>query len=143
MSIQAILLPMFAMVALAFVLLFWTLYLRFRSIRRGDVSPHQVALREQAWPPYVIQVGNAFHNQLELPMLFYVVVLLALITNSLDVVLYVLMWMFVISRYVHTYIHATYNRLDHRSAMFFVGAIALLLMWVIVIARIYLFPPAL
>jgi hypothetical protein len=42
---------------------------------------------------------------------------------------------------VHTYIHATYNRLDHRTAVFMLGAIALLLMWVIVIARIYLFPP--
>jgi hypothetical protein len=140
-SIQAILLPMFAMVALAFVLLFWTLVLRLRVLRRGGVSPHQVALREQAWPPYVIQIGNAFHNQLELPMLFYVAVLLALVTNSLDVILYVLMWMFVISRYVHTYIHATYNRLDHRTAVFMLGAVALLLMWVIVIARIYLFPP--
>jgi len=141
MSIQAILLPMFAMVALAFVLLFWTLVLRLRVLRRGGVSPHQVALREQAWPPYVIQIGNAFHNQLELPMLFYVAVLLALVTNSLDVILYVLMWMFVISRYVHTYIHATYNRLDHRTAVFMLGAVALLLMWVSVIARIYLFPP--
>jgi hypothetical protein len=141
MSIQAILLPMFAMVALAFVLLFWTLILRLRALRRGEVRAHQVALREQAWPPYVTQIGNAFHNQLELPMLFYVAVLLALVTNSLDVILYVLMWMFVISRYVHTYIHATYNRLDHRTAVFMLGAIALLLMWVIVIARIYLFPP--
>jgi hypothetical protein len=141
MSIQAILLPMFAMVALAFGLLFWTLILRLRVLRQGEVSPHQVALREPAWPPYVIQIGNAFHNQLELPMLFYVAVLLALVTNSLDVVLYVLMWMFVISRYVHTYIHATYNRLDHRTAVFMLGAIALLLMWVIVIARIYLFAP--
>jgi hypothetical protein len=141
MSIQAILVPMFAMVALAFVLLFWTLILRLRVLRRGEVTPHQVALREQAWPPYVIQIGNAFHNQLELPMLFYVAVLLALVTNSLDVIIYVLMWMFVISRYVHTYIHATYNRLDHRTAVFMLGAIALLLIWVIVIARIYLFPP--
>ena len=141
MSIQAILLPMFAMVALAFVLLFWTLILRLRVLRRGEVSPHQVALREQSWPPYVIQIGNAFHNQLELPTLFYVAVLLALVTNSLDVILYVLMWMFVISRYVHTFIHATYNRLDHRTAVFMLGAAALLLMWVIVIARIYLFPP--
>ncbi|MGH6864929.1 MAG: MAPEG family protein [Methyloceanibacter sp.] len=141
MSIQAILLPMFAMVALAFVLLFWTLLLRLRVLRRGEVSPHQVALREQAWPPYVIQIGNAFHNQLELPMLFYVAVLLALITRTLDVVLYVLMWMFVISRYLHTFIHASYNRLDHRTAVFMLGAIALALMWIIVIARIYLFPP--
>jgi hypothetical protein len=139
MSIQAILIPMFVQVALTFVLLFWMTILRLRVIRKGEVRPQQVALREPAWPPHVLQVGNAFHNQLELPVLFYVVTLLALFGDALDVVLYVLSWMFVLSRLVHTYIHVTSNRLDRRTAVFLVGAIALALMWVIVIARIFLF----
>jgi len=139
MSIQAILIPMFVQVALTFVLLFWMTILRLRVIRKGEVRPQQVALREPAWSPHVLQVGNAFHNQLELPVLFYVVTLLALFSDALDVVLYVLSWMFVLSRLVHTYIHVTSNRLDRRTAVFLVGAIALALMWVIVIARIFLF----
>lgn len=141
MSIQAILLPMFVQVALTFLLLFWMTALRLRVIRKGVISPQQVALREPAWPPHVLQIGNAFQNQLELPMLFYIVVILALITKSLDTLLYILMWMFVISRLLHTGIHVTSNRLDHRTAMFMIGAVALALMWIIVIARIYLFPP--
>lgn len=142
MSIQAILMPMFALVALTFALLFWMSILRLRAIRLGGVRPQQVALREPAWPPHVLQIGNAFHNQLELPVLFYVVVLLALTTETLDVVLYVLSWMFVLSRYLHAYIHVTSNRLDRRTAVFLVGAIALALMWVIVVARILLFSEA-
>jgi len=47
--------------------------------------------------------------------------------------------MFVLSRFVHAYIHVTSNRLDRRNAVFFVGAIALALMWVIIVARILLF----
>jgi hypothetical protein len=139
MSIQAILMPMFAQVALTFVLLFWMSILRLRVLRRGEVKPQQVALREPAWPPHVLKVGNAFHNQLELPVLFYVVTLLAIDAEALDVTLYLLSWMFVLSRLVHTYIHVTSNRLDRRTAVFLVGAIALALMWVIVIARILLF----
>jgi len=138
MSLVAILLPMFTQVVLTFLLLGWMSLLRLRVVRRGDVSPQQVALREPVWPPHVMQVGNAFQNQLELPMLFYVVILLALATDALDVTLYVLSWMFV-PRYVHSYIHVTSNRLDRRTAVFVVGAIALFLMWVIVIARITLF----
>jgi hypothetical protein len=138
MSIEAILLPMFAMVALTFGLLFWMTILRLRVIRRGQVNPQQVALREPAWPPHVLQIGNAFHNQLELPVLFYVVVLLALSTETLDSVLYVLSWMFVASRYVHAYIHVTSNRLDRRTAVFLIGALALALMWMIVTGRIML-----
>ena len=142
MSIQAILLPMFVQVALTFVLLFWMTILRLRVLRRGEVRPQQVALREPAWPAHVIQIGNAFHNQVELPTLFYVVVLLALTTETLDVVLYLLSWMFVLSRLVHAYIHVTSNRLDRRTAVFLVGAIALALMWVIVVARIALLSSA-
>jgi hypothetical protein len=138
MSIQAILLPMFAQVALTFVLLFWMGALRFRAIRLGQVEPQKVRLREPNWPPRVLQIGNAYHNQLELPVLFYVVALLAFQTHTLDVVLLVLSWMFVLSRLIHAYVHVTTNRLDRRTGVFGVGAIALLLMWVIVIARFLL-----
>jgi hypothetical protein len=142
MSIQAILMPMFAEVALTFVLLFWMGFLRMQAIRSGAVKPEQIALREPHWPLRVLQIGNAFHNQLELPVLFYVVTLLALMTETLDVILYVLSWMFVLSRFLHAYIHVTSNRLDRRTGVFGVGAIALLLMWVIVVARILLFASA-
>ncbi|MBM3543892.1 MAG: MAPEG family protein [Alphaproteobacteria bacterium] len=140
MSIEAIMLPMFTQVALTLVLLYWMGYLRIRSIRTGKVKADQIALREPNWPLRVTQIGNAYHNQLELPVLFYVVMLLALITNTLDVVIYMLAWMFVLSRVLHAYIHVTSNRLDRRGGLFMVGAVALTLMWVIVIARIYLFP---
>jgi hypothetical protein len=142
MSIQAILMPMFAQVALTFVLLFWMGFLRAQAIRSGAVKPEQIALREPHWPLRVLQIGNAYHNQLELPVLFYVVTLLALMTETLDVILYVLSWMFVLSRFLHAYIHVTSNRLDRRTGVFGVGAIALLLMWVIVVARILLFSAA-
>ena len=142
MSIEAILMPMFTQVALTFVLLFWMGFLRMQAIRSGAVKPEQIALREPHWPLRVLQIGNAFHNQIELPVLFYVVLLLALITRTLDVIIYVLSWMFVLSRIAHAYIHVTSNRLDRRTGVFGIGAIALLLMWVIVVARILLFSAA-
>jgi len=138
MSIQAILIPMFVQVGLTFVLLFWMGALRMRAIRRGEVHAHKVLLREPNWPPRVLQVANAYHNQLELPVLFYVVVLLAFMTRTLDVVLLVLSWMFVLARLAHAYVHVTTNRLDRRTGVFGVSAIALLLMWVIVIGRFLL-----
>jgi len=138
MSIQAILLPMFVQVGLTFVLLFWMSALRLAAIRSGQVDPQKVRLREPNWPPRVTQVANAFHNQLELPVLFYVVVLLAFVTETLDVVLLVLSWMFVLARLVHAYVHVTSNRLDRRTGVFGISAIALLLMWVIVVARFLL-----
>jgi hypothetical protein len=142
MSIQAILMPLFVQVALTFVLLFWMGFLRTQALRSGAVKPEQIALREPNWSLRVMQIGNAYHNQLELPVLFYVVMLLAMVTKTLDVVIYVLAWMFVLSRLVHAYIHVTSNRLDRRGGLFGLGAIALLLMWVIIVARILLFSAA-
>jgi hypothetical protein len=139
MSIQAILMPLFVQVALTLVLLFWLGGVRYRALRTGQVEAEKVRLREPNWPPRVLQIANAFHNQLELPVLFYVVVLLAFASQTLDVTLLLLSWMFVLSRIVHAYIHVTTNRLDRRTGVFAVGAIALLLMWVIVIGRIVLF----
>jgi hypothetical protein len=139
MSIQTILIPLFVQVVLTFVLLLWMGGLRYRAIRLGQVDPEKVRLREPHWPARVLQIANAYHNQLELPVLFYVVMLLAMMTETLDVIVYLLAWMFVLARLAHAYIHVTSNRLDRRTGVFGVGAIALLLMWVIVIARILLF----
>lgn len=142
MSIHAILMPMFVQVGLTFVLLFWMGALRFQALRAGQVDAEKVRLREPHWPPRVLQIANAYHNQLELPVLFYVVVLLAFASKTLDGTLLVLSWLFVLSRLAHAYVHVTSNRLDRRTGVFSVGAIALLLMWVIVIARIILFTGA-
>lgn len=136
MSFEAMLMPVFAQVALTFVLLFWMQILRLRAVRRGQVPAHSVALREPNWPARLTQISNAYHNQLETPLLFYVLILLALITNTADSILFVLSWLFVGSRFLHAYIHLTSNRLPARASVFLVGAIGLALMWIIVAARL-------
>jgi hypothetical protein len=46
----------------------------------------------------------------------------------------------VLSRILHALVHVTSNRLEHRTPLFLIGAIALALIWVIVVARVVLFP---
>jgi len=54
-------------------------YLRTRRDQQtARVATRDIALREPNWPPPTTQVANAFHNQLELPMLFYVLTILGL-----------------------------------------------------------------
>ena len=138
MSMKSMLMPVFAQLALTFVLLYWMSYLRIQAIRHGQVQPQAISLREPNWPPRAMQIGNAFHNQLETPLLFYVLTLLALITNTADSILWVLSWMFVVARVAHAYVHVTSNRIDRRGPLFLIGAAALTLMWIIVAARILL-----
>ena len=138
MSIQAILLPLFVEVILTFGLLFWMAYLRTRAVRIGEVKARDIALREPNWPPPIAQIGNAYHNQLELPVLFYVLTVLALVTRHADLLFVLLAWLFVASRLVHAYIHVTDNNVNRRGPAFGLGALVLTIMWLIFIIRILL-----
>ena len=136
MSIQTILLPLFVEVVLTFVLLFWMAGARVAAVRRGDVHPHDVALREPSWPKQETQIANAYHNQLQLPVLFYVLTILAIVTRHADLLFVVLAWIFVVLRLAHAYVHVTSNRLGRRFAVFAAGAVVLVVMWAIFILRI-------
>jgi hypothetical protein len=131
MTFDMILWPVFVQVGLTFFLLFWMAHLRIGAVRRREVHMGDVALRQPAWPQRTTQVANAFHNQLELPLLFYVVVILAMFTRKADMLFVVLAWIFVVSRMVHAAIHVTGNDMRNRLLAFAVGAVALLIMWIL------------
>ena len=137
MSITAVLLPVFVLVGLTFVLLFWMGRSRLAHIRTGEVKVKDVALGERNWPKRVLQIQNSYHNQFELPVLFYALVALALITRKADMLFVVLAWMFVASRLVHAYIHTTSNKIAWRFQAFVVGVVILAIMWVIFGIRIF------
>jgi hypothetical protein len=97
-----------------------------------------VALGEPNWPKQETQIANAYHNQLQLPVLFYVLTILAIVTRHADLLFVLLAWIFVVLRLVHAYIHVTNNRLGQRFAPFAAGAVVLAVMWLIFILRILL-----
>jgi hypothetical protein len=138
MSIQAVLLPLFVQVALTFMLLFWMGYCRTAALTSGAVKTRDIALREPNWPPETTQVANAFQNQLEIPVLFYVLTILALITRHADLVFVVMAWIFVVLRLGHAFVHTTDNYVRRRGLVYVLGAIVLALMWAIFIIRILL-----
>jgi hypothetical protein len=138
MSVQAILLPVFAMIAITFALLFRTAFARRADLAGGKVHARDIALGQLAWTPQTQQYGNAFNNQFQLPVLFYVVMTLALVTKQADLLFVVLAWIFVILRIVHLFIHVTHNRVMRRGLTFGLGAIVLIVMWLIFAIRILL-----
>ncbi len=137
MSVSAILAPLFVQVGLTFVLLFWMGRSRIAVLRSGGVKVKDIALGERVWPVKVQQVANAFHNQFELPILFYGLVALALITRKADLAFVVMAWIFVATRLVHAYIFTTSNRVSQRFMAFLAGAVILMLMWILFALRIF------
>jgi hypothetical protein len=138
MSLQAVLLPLFVEVALTFALLVWLGRHRVGSVRTGIVKARDVALGQKAWPERGLQIGNAFDNQFQLPVLFYVLTILAVVSRQADLLFVVLAWVFVFARVVHAAIHTGSNRLSSRFAAYLCGVIVLAAMWIYFIVSILL-----
>ena len=138
MSIQFALVPLFVQVLLVFILMIWMAKERQGAIRRGEVHPRDIALREPKWPPKAMQVANCFSNQFEIPVLFYVVTILALITRQADLLFVLLSWVFVILRYIHAFIHTTSNRVPRRGLVYGLGVVIVFALWVELALHLYL-----
>ena len=136
MSLQAVLLPLFVEVILTFVLM-----LRMGALRRADygsgaVQADDIALREPRWPQRTTQAANAYANQFELPVLFYVLTILAWDTRHAGIVFVVLAWIFVVFRVLQAYIHVTSNVVRYRGLFFSIAAVVLMIMWALYIIEV-------
>jgi hypothetical protein len=138
MTIQAVMLPLFVEVLLTFFLLIWMGYQRQVAYRTGATHPRDIALREPNWPKPALQAANSFSNQFELPVLFYVAIILAWITRKADLFFVILAWIFVLARIGQAYVHNTTNQVILRGKIYGVGALALFIMWLMLIVRVLL-----
>lgn len=141
MPIQFVLLPLFVEVLLTFGVMFGMMFFRTSSLQRGETRLRDIALREPNWPVRATQFGYAFANQFELPVLFYVLTILEIVTRHADLLFVFLAWIFVAMRVLQAWVHVTNNNVRARGAFYGVGAIILVIMWVIYIVRILLALP--
>jgi hypothetical protein len=138
MSAQMVLLPVFVLVGLAFALLLWMAGARRQALVDGEAKVRDVALGQPNWPTRATQIGNSFSNQFELPVLFYILIALALPLRHADLVIVLLSWVFVVTRFAHAGIFVTSNDLKQRSLAWFAGVLVLFVMWIYFALRILL-----
>ena len=138
MSVQMVLLPVFVLVGLAFFLLLWMGTARGQALKGGETSLKDIALREPNWPTRTTQIGNCFSNQFELPVLFYILIALALPLRHADLFIVLMSWVFVVTRFVHAGIFVTSNNVQQRGPAWFAGALVLLAMWIYFALKILL-----
>lgn len=136
MSIATILLPLFVLVFLTFGLQIWMGLSRRGALMRGEARIGDIALGQPNWPARVQQIHNCYANQFQLPVLLYVLTILAIITRHADFIFVVMAWIFAVSRLAHAYVHTTSNYLRYRFYTFLVGAVVLLAMWTIFAVQI-------
>jgi hypothetical protein len=118
MMVQGILLPVFVLVGLTFALLFWT-----GATRRSGLASGADA-------------GTAIYDPLQLATLFYVLVALVLPLRHADLVMVLLAWVFVVTRFVYAGVLVASRGERNRSLAYLSGALVLLAMWVYFALRI-------
>ena len=125
-----ILFPIVAMVALVVFVVVRIARSRIRAVRRRDISIGFYKLYQGSEEPDELRaLRRHFANLFELPILFYVACIVAYVSVQVDIFLVLLAWLFVVSRYVHSYIHLTSNIVIYRFRVYGIGLAVLVLMW--------------
>ena len=138
MSVQMVLLPVFVLMGLTFALLLWMALARGQALTGRETSLKDIALGQPNWPTRTTQIGNCFSNQFELPLLFYLLIALALPLRHADFVIVLLSWVFVVTRFAHAGIFVTSNNVQQRSLAWFAGVLVLFAMWLYFALKILL-----
>jgi hypothetical protein len=125
------LLPLLAQVFLTFAVWGWLYVTRIREMKLKRINPQTLNVRTRAQELLTDSAGpaNNFMNLLEMPVLFYLAVVVSLLLLVQDSVLVILSWTYVFMRIAHSLIQCTYNRVMHRFLVYFASCLVLLLIW--------------
>ncbi len=128
----AILWPTIALVALIFVV-WMTLFLqRFGHMKANPPSRDSFASGEAARRYFepVAMPGDNLANLFEMPVLYFALLPLLLITHHAGHIEVALAWAFVALRAVHSFIHIGLRRVNARFAVYIASCAVLSAMWI-------------
>jgi hypothetical protein len=133
----AILYPILVLAAWTGLVLLLIPVTRVRAGFRREVKVDDFKFGESASVPSHVSVPNRnYMNLLEAPMLFYVACVLLFVTTGVTFLAVALAWAYVALRIVHSLIHLTYNRVQHRLVAFAMSNVVLAALWVVAGARV-------
>lgn len=136
MNQDLIFLPVLIQIALVIALYFNLAIAKSRASQRGEVNEDRRALFDDAWPESVLKINNCIRNQFEVPVLFYVAVLILWSLGSVNVFVHIISWLFVVTRIVHAYVHTSSNDVPLRRSVFSIGVLILLVLTVFALSAI-------
>lgn len=131
MYFKPLLLPLLAQVILTFIVMIVMYLQRVNEMKDKRLHPQKMDTRSRGHGqlPDSEASANNYANLFESPVLFYTAILLTLILMLQDTVLVYLSWIYVASRYAHSFIHITYNRVMHRFSVFVFSCFVLAAIW--------------
>lgn len=138
----SILYPLFGMFVLVNLVLFRLAYLRFISTQKKEVPlSFFKTFQGGEEPPKMRAVSRNLANLFEIPVLFYVVIILYYSMNVVTKEAIILAWAYVGFRYLHSLVHLTFNHIMVRFTFFILSNVALMILWLsLFIKYVFKFP---
>ena len=136
MQNHLVFLPVVVQIILTILLYAHLAIVRANAAKQGLVNEERRALHDDAWPDSVIQVNNCVQNQFEVPVLFYVLVILLWLTNGVNLYVHIFAWAFVSSRIFHALVHVRSNYVPLRRKVFIIGGANIIALTVLLICSI-------
>jgi len=128
MNESAILYPMLAHIALVLGLYVLLGLRKSVAIKSRTVNLREASLNKLAWPPSVLKMSNNITNQFESPILFHLLCLMAYLIGAVNILAVSLAWLYVVLRYIHSYIHTGSNFVPYRLRVFALSLVTILAM---------------
>lgn len=124
--------PAVAMAALTLVVWVRMYRTRIAQMKRERIHPQAVATSAQSAAQLTdSNAADNFRNLFELPVLFYLALVVAVQTAQVGVLTLSLAWAFVALRVLHSAIHCSYNKVIHRFYVYFFGGVVLWALWAV------------
>jgi len=87
-------------------------------------------------PEHMRVVTRHFINLFEMPVVFYVTVILTYITQQVSGWMVGCAWVYVAMRYAHSYVHLTSNDVLMRFRLYVLSGLVLVVMWLSLLVRL-------
>ena len=138
MSGKEIFHPMLAMVALTLIVWVRLYAVRLPEMRRLRIHPQSVATSAQKSAQLVdTRAADNFSNLFEVPVLFYLALIVAYLTQQTTPLVLGLAWCFVAGRVVHSLIQCSYNKVMHRFIVYVVSTCLVWALWAVLAAGLF------
>ncbi len=124
--------PMLVMVALTLVVWLRLYYVRIPEMRRLRIHPQSVATSAEKSARLVdTRAADNFNNLFEVPVLFYLALIVAYLTHQVTPLVLSLAWAFVAGRMLHSLIQCSYNKVMHRFSVYAISTCLVWVLWVV------------
>ena len=125
-------LPALAMVALTVVVTVRMFFERLRQVRTDRIPFREIPSGSQMATRFAdTRAADNYRNLFELPVLFYLALVVAAFAGLGTPLVLGLAWTYVALRVVHSWIHCTYNRVKHRFYAFAASTFVLCALWIV------------